>query len=520
MSQTTFNFTGAFPPALLTPDEIFASGENIIQFKEDKRVERKPSGVQPRLLGEYISMWANSGPSGGLIAVGIADDGTPSGCHKLSQSQINDIDTAGAIYCSDARVETKRIRILAADGEESFLIVLRVKYREDKVVFDSSQRAYTRIGDQKHTLTPEQVRELQIDKGQLDLEQESVPLVYPGDFDALLIRRFLDALKERRGITTEHRDVELLVHRRLGRMRDGVFVPNIACAVLFARDPRGLFPGCKVRFLRIDGEFELTGDQYNVVKDVSVEGPIPHLINRTAEILTSHLREFQRFGDTGQFSIVPEYPKSAWFEAIVNACVHRTYGLKNMNIFVKMFDDKLVIESPGGFPPFVTPENIYVSHHPRNPHLMDALFYLDIVKEHGEGTNRMRDTMAKLNLPSPEFREVMSGGGPAAVRVTLRNNKKQRTDWVDRDVAHILGETITKDLSQEEKRTLNYMAENGGINVSQCLRINPSLPKWHAAKRLLERLREKGIVDHQHSPTVKRDPNAKYVLAGKLPSAH
>jgi hypothetical protein len=33
--------------------------------------------------------------------------------------------------------------------------------------------------------------------------------------------------------------------------------------------------------------------------------------------------------------------------ALVNACVHRSYGLTNMNIFVKMFDDKLVIEIPG-----------------------------------------------------------------------------------------------------------------------------------------------------------------------------
>jgi ATP-dependent DNA helicase RecG len=59
-----------------------------------------------------------------------------------------------------------------------------------------------------------------------------------------------------------------------------------------------------------------------------------------------------------------------------------------MNVFVKMFDDKLVIESPGGFPPLVTPENIYTSHHPRNPTLMRAMFYLGLVKEHAEGTKR------------------------------------------------------------------------------------------------------------------------------------
>jgi ATP-dependent DNA helicase RecG len=43
-----------------------------------------------------------------------------------------------------------------------------------------------------------------------------------------------------------------------------------------------------------------------------------------------------------------------------------------MHITVDMFYDRLVIESPGAFPPFVTPENIYTQH-ARNPKLMDVL---------------------------------------------------------------------------------------------------------------------------------------------------
>ena len=110
-----------------------------------------------------------------------------------------------------------------------------------------------------------------------------------------------------------------------------------------------------------------------------------------------------------------------------------------MNVFIKMFDDKLVIESPGGFPPFVTPENIYTSHHPRNPHLMNAMFYLEMVKEHAEGTKRMRDTMVDMRLPEPEFKQTESGAGYSSVCVTLRNHIKQRKFWVDSDASRILG---------------------------------------------------------------------------------
>jgi ATP-dependent DNA helicase RecG len=182
-----------------------------------------------------------------------------------------------------------------------------------------------------------------------------------------------------------------------------------------------------------------------------------------------------------------------------------------MNVFV-MFDDKLVIESPGGFPPLVTPDNIYTMHNPRNPTLMRAMFYMGLVKEHAEGTKRMRDTMQKMQLPDPQFAQTESGTGFSQVRVTLRNHIKQRKVWVDKDVSIALGEALARNLIPEEKRVLNFVAEHGKINVVQCHRLLPNLAKWHSAKRLLQRLVDKGLLKHIHSPTVERDSRAHYIL--------
>src|SRR4029077_6800051 len=169
----------------------------------------------------------------------------------------------------------------------------------------------------------------------------------------------------------------------------------------------------------------------------------------------------------------PEYPRDAWYEAIVNACVHRSYGMKNMNVFVKMFDDRLVIESPGAFPPFVTPDNIYKSHHPRNPHLMQAMFYLDFVKCANEGTRRMRDTMEEMKMPPPQFEQKEVAIGYMSVRVTLRNNRKQRRVWIDSDVSELLPPELAKTLNQDETRILNFIGENEQINVSEGHRLLP-----------------------------------------------
>ena len=72
------------------------------------------------------------------MAVGIEDNGDISGCHRASQDQVNAIEKAGLIYCSEARIISKLISVRAVDGKDSFIVLLRVFYQEDKVVFDAA----------------------------------------------------------------------------------------------------------------------------------------------------------------------------------------------------------------------------------------------------------------------------------------------------------------------------------------------------------------------------------------------
>jgi len=218
------------------------------------------------------------------------------------------------------------------------------------------------------------------------------------------------------------------------------------------------------------------------------------------------MRTFSRLGRDGKFYTAPEYPHAAWHEAVVNACVHRSYSLKNMTVFVRMFDDRLVIESPGPFPPFVTPENIYEVHHRRNFFLMDAMFYMDFVKCENEGTRRMRDSMMAMDLPVPEFAQTEVGN--ALVRVILRNNEDRRKLWIDKDAIDVVGAAIFNSLSEAEKRCINFAAEHGKIKVADAAKL--SNIDWSTAKKVLEKLVEKGLMDWVSRFT--RDPNAYYKL--------
>jgi DNA-binding MarR family transcriptional regulator len=220
------------------------------------------------------------------------------------------------------------------------------------------------------------------------------------------------------------------------------------------------------------------------------------------------IRKFSGLGKDNKFQTTTEYPEPAWYEAIVNACVHRSYHLSNMNIFVKMFDDRLEIDSLGPFPPPVTPENIYDIQHSRNPFLMEAMHYLDFVKCANEGARRMRATMLEMNLPAPEFSQVEVGG--AKVRVVLRNNIANRKMWVDEDVAAVIGAKIASSLTENEKEVLNFVAVHEKINISEAQRLTGH--NWGTSRKLLKRLEQKGILKYVHRQGVKVDVQAHYVL--------
>lgn len=499
------------PEQLLSPDELFQGEDStlLLRTPEDRRVEWKSPSYQPRALGDYFSMWANTAPDGGLVVLGIENDGAVTGCKKLNQMRINELERAGDTFCPEARYDTKRLEVQNAQGDADFLLLFRVFYRRDKVVKTTKGTAFVRRGSSKRELSDEEIRELSIDKGQLDIEQEPAPFSFPVDFDTGLIEAFCNAFRASRNLSNGRSQEEILELRHLGKRTSDGFVPNTACALLFAKDPRTHFPGCRMRFMRFEGEHEGVGDRFNVIKDIWIEGPVPRQLLEAETILDGQLRDFSRLGADGKFYTAPEYPKSAWYEALVNACVHRSYGLRHMHITIKMFDDRLEVESPGGFPPLVNPENIYETQHSRNPHLMDAMYYLDFVKIANEGTRRMRTTMQEMGLPLPEFKQRQKNH--SAVLVTLRNDSKHRRVWLDSDAASIVGEAIFRGLSQEERRIINWVAENRRINVSQAQRLTSR--SWQKARGILMGLAERGLLERVAREDLERDPKAHFVLA-------
>ncbi len=495
---------------LWTPDDIYnnARAQVIQDFKEDSRVERKPCGIHADALADWVCMWANTQPYGGIVFIGVEDNGAISGCRQLSPGQINKLELVKT-YCGDARYEFKRVAVKSdMDGEDDFIMMLRVYYRDDKLVETNEGAAWVRIGDQKHRLTEADKQEIRIARGQVQYELEPVTLTWPEDFDIALADQLADSFRAKRGLTRPQKREQILALLHLGKRSGEDFIPNLACAILLAKDPRTVIPGARIRISRYDGTEEGFGKEMNQVFDTYIDGPLPTQITEAARIIGGQIKNYTRLGGDSKFYTQPEYPREVWLEAVVNACVHRSYNMRQMNIFVKMFANRLVVESPGGFLPPTTAATVYDSHNPRNPYIMEALFYLEYVHCAYEGTRRMRETMRANNLPPPEF--VQKEMGPHQIHVTLKNNVEHRKTFIDANVADMIGRTLYETLTEQEKLLINFVSEHRKISVSDAGRLIGKA--WDAAKAVLDGLVGRKILKLQLKSGKQRESSKRYVL--------
>lgn len=254
----------------------------------------------------------------------------------------------------------------------------------------------------------------------------------------------------------------------------------------------------------------------NSVADARFDGPLALQIADAERFIASQVRNFTRLGKDGRFRTQPEYPHDVWLEALVNAGVHRSYNLKNMNIFVKMFEDKMVIESPGSFFPPTTASTVYDAHNPRNPNLMWAMYYLDFVQCAFEGTRRMRSAMQEANLPEPVFNQRETG--IFQVSVVLKNDVEHRRNFVREEAMPAIDPALYRTLTEQERILVNYAADGKRMNVKDAQEIL-NLSDWRKARAVLDSLVEKFIFARQ--PGKDRDRHRKWHLKEKkmTPSA-
>jgi ATP-dependent DNA helicase RecG len=407
MQQMPLDFDGVNPEenvALWTPRDIWVRlNQRVLEyFKEDRRVERKDH-KSPNLedLAIYYSTFSNT-PDGGLYVYGVANNGEITGCN-FSTDQLNKVERCHITHCPMAKPEFKRVPVVI-NGKSAFCLAIFVPYI-GQLVETNKGEAWIRYGESKHQMSEEEKRDFRATRQELSFELTvASSYEYPRDFDLRVIQDFCDVFRDR-----EHKpdwsNEDVLLDRHLLRKVDENLKPLNSLVLMAALDPGLTIPGCRVRVQRFATITEGSGEGYSPLRDIVIEGNLVKIIQEAQEVISSQIYDVTWLNKEGKFVTTPEYPQWAWVEVLVNACVHRSYSFSGTEITVKLFPDRMEVESPGGFVPPVNEKTIYSTRASRNHHLMDALRHLGYVRMAREGTRRIRESMKEYQLPEPVFRQ-------------------------------------------------------------------------------------------------------------------
>ena len=152
-----------------------------------------------------------------------------------------------------------------------------------------------------------------------------------------------------------------------------------------------------------------------------------------------------------------EYPEDALQEIITNAVIHRDYSIPK-DIHIRIFDNRIEVESPGRLPGHITLANILDDQSARNPKIIRLInkFPNPPNKDVGEGLKTAFEAMNKLRLKSPEIREQENSvlvilkhenlASPEQMVMEYLETHKEITNSIARELSGIKSENSMKDV--------------------------------------------------------------------------
>jgi ATP-dependent DNA helicase RecG len=273
----------------------------------------------------------------------------------------------------------------------------------------------------------------------------------PDDLDPEQIEAYRQELSHRRpGSPLLRQPVEkLLVQAGAMAAAEGQLRPTLAGMLFFGQEPQRFYPSFTVTFLHFAGTTmsRATADDPLYLDNREFGGTLPAMIDATRATLFEKLSK-RAVIEGFVRQDVPEYPESAYREAIVNAVGHRDYELEGSFVQVRLFADRLEVQSPGGLGGHLTVDNMVYEQYTRNPRIMRLLEDFGYVERRGLGVDQMIRAMTSTGLEPPIFENRGS-----SFWVTLRGKPPARPLP---DLAHL-------GLNDRQARAVQHLRSQGRI---------------------------------------------------------
>lgn len=181
--------------------------------------------------------------------------------------------------------------------------------------------------------------------------------------------------------------------------------PSVAGVLLFAEEPQAVLPkrcGIKIyQYKTSEGE----GMREELAFDPrTVEGCLYAQIKGAVKLTTEVIENIPKLGEEALERIT--YPNETLHEIITNAVIHRDYSMAD-DVHIRVFENRVEVQSPGRLPAHITPKNILTERAARNGAVVRILnkFRDAPNKDVGEGLNTAFEAMHSLGLKEPTIAE-------------------------------------------------------------------------------------------------------------------
>jgi ATP-dependent DNA helicase RecG len=154
---------------------------------------------------------------------------------------------------------------------------------------------------------------------------------------------------------------------------------NNAGALMFASKVEKYVPHAESIFASFKGT-----DKTNIYDRNDVRDDLLTQFSESVAFFKKHLNIRSEIRGFDRFDIY-EIPLDALREAVVNSIIHRDYAMKGTSIYVRIYDDRVEIENPGGLPDGITRRDFDKSSVRRNPVIADMFHRMGKVERMGSG---------------------------------------------------------------------------------------------------------------------------------------
>ncbi len=356
----------------------------IIARDEDSRHQFKADLTNEVSAGQEMVAFSNT--KGGMLIIGVSNDGQISGLNRDDMNRLNNLISNAASQQVKPAINpiTENIQL-----PEGLVMVVHIPQGISKPYMDKNGVIWVKSGaDKRKATSREEIQRIYQSAGLIHGDEILVPNMLITDmeldyFKSYFLKRFNKNID----------DIELPLKTIISNLnlgRDGFL--NIAGALLFGKNNSFKLPSFIVKCVAYPSNV-ISVKEYRDSEDIS--GIIENVYRMILSFITRNLQKVQKIQSINSIGEL-EIPKVVFEELIANALIHRDYFI-SAPIRIFIFSDRIEIISPGHLPNNLTIENIKNGNsNQRNPILTSHATH--ILPYRGLGTGIIRAVTAYKDI--------------------------------------------------------------------------------------------------------------------------